>query len=68
MAELPSYPSSPERELNDTDSTIDRDDLRNTGNALRIVNINENSIKSTDKIVLFHAFLDEVNPDIVIGT
>ena len=68
LAELPSYPSSPERELNDTDSTIDTDNFRNTGNALRIVNINVNSIKSTDKIVLFHAFLDDVNPDIVIGT
>ena len=54
LAELPSYPSSPERELNDTDPTIDTDNFRNTGNALRIVNINVNSIKSTYKIVLFH--------------
>ena len=68
LAELPSYPSSPERELNDTNSTIDGDDFRNTGNALRIVNINVNSIKSTEKRVLFHAFLDDVSPDIVIGT
>ena len=42
--------------------------FRNTGNALRIVNINVNSIKSTEKRVLFHAFLDDVSPAIVIGT
>ena len=68
LAELPSYPSSAERELNDTNSTIDGDDFRNTGNALRIVNINVNSIKSTEKRVLFHAFLDGISSDIVIGT
>ena len=62
-----SYPSYPERELNDTDSTINTDNFRNTGKALRIVNININSIKSTYKIVLFHTFLNDVNPDIVIG-
>ena len=32
------------------------------------MNINVNSIKSTYKRVLFHAFLCDVNPDIVIGT
>ena len=32
------------------------------------MNINVNSINSTEKRVLFHAFLDDVSPDIVIGT
>ena len=52
----------------DLDGFLDGDDFRNTGNALRIVNINVNSTKSTEKRVLFQAFLDDVSPDIVIGT
>ena len=57
-AELPSYPSSPDR----TYTTIVSDYFSTTGNAHRIVNINVNSIKSTHKKVLFHAFLDDEGP------
>ena len=70
LAELP-YPTSPEHDFSDADSstTTDSDDLNSKpGNALKIVNINVNSIKNIDKKILFHAFLDDVAPDIIIGT
>ena len=68
LAELP-YPTSPEHDFSDTDSstTTVSDDLNSKpGNALKIVNINVSSIKNIDKKKKFHAFLDDVAPDIII--
>ena len=53
----------PERELNDTGSTIDRDELK----IQEMPSGPYNSIYSIEKTVSFHAFMDDVSPDIVIG-
>ena len=39
-----------------------------TTSGIRVVNINVNGLKGTAKRAYFHAFLDDMRPDIVIGT
>ena len=68
LAELPSFPSSPEHDLNTSGSTRSNTSQVSKSSGLRIVNINVNGIKGSDKRGYFQAFLDEIQPDVVIGT
>ena len=70
MIELPSYPSSPESNLDTSQSSQSTDSEGATfcHHGLKIININVNGIKGMDKKAYLHAFIDENKPDIVIGT
>ena len=68
LSELPSYQSSSEHDFDSTNSIDNSRSEAITTSGIRVVNINVNGLKGTAKRAYFHAFLDEMRPDIVIGT